>query len=84
MKNYSVGISIWVHANGDMGLFENGLRQNVVFLYNLFRAAPNCRRVYLLNHGDGDAPIIPDGIPIERNDIVRTGDVLEKIDFVIA
>ena len=54
MQPYTVGISIWVSASGDMGLFENGLRQNVVFLYNLFRAAPSCRRVYLLNHGDGD------------------------------
>jgi len=84
MKNYCIGISVWVHANGDMGLFENGLRQNVVFLYNLFRAAPNCQRVYLLNHGDGDSPIIPAGIPIEAKDIVRTHQVAEKLDFVIA
>ena len=84
LKNYSVGISIWVHANGDMGLFENGLRQNVVFLYNLFRAAPNCRRVYLLNHGDGDNPVVPPGIPIDTRDIVRTQNVTEKLDFVIA
>lgn len=84
MKNYSVGISIWVHANGDMGLFENGLRQNVVFLYNLFRAAPNCRRVYLLNHGDGDNPVVPVGIPIDTRDIVRTHNVTQKLDFVIA
>ena len=71
MKPYTVGISIWVNANGDMGLFENGLRQNVVFLYNLFRAASNCRRVVLLNHGESDTPVIPAGIPVRRGDIVR-------------
>ena len=64
MRSYTVGITIWVNAIGDMGLFENGLRQNVVFLYNLFRAAPNCRRVVLLNHGESDTPGIPPGIPV--------------------
>lgn len=83
MHSYTVGITMWVNANGDMGLFENGLRQNVIFLYNLFRAAPNCKRVVLLNHGDGDAPQIPDGIPIRSSDIVRGSALTEKLDYVI-
>lgn len=83
MHSYTVGITMWVNANGDMGLFENGLRQNVIFLYNLFRAAPNCKRVVLLNHGDGDAPQIPDGIPIRPSDIVRGSALTEKLDYVI-
>lgn len=83
MRTYTVGITIWVNASGDMGLFENGLRQNVVFLYNLFRAAPNCRRVVLLNHGESDTPVIPPGIPVAASDIVRSTAVTEKLDFVI-
>ena len=83
MRSYTVGISIWVAGNGDLGLFENGLRQNVVFLYNLFRAAPDCRRVVLLNHGEGDAPVIPAGIPIRAEDVARSHQVNEKLDFVI-
>lgn len=83
MRAYTVGITIWVNASGDMGLFENGLRQNVVFLYNLFRAAPNCRRVVLLNHGESDTPVIPPGIPIRAGDIVRSTAITEKLDFVI-
>lgn len=83
MRKYTVGISIWVHANGDLGLYENGLRQNVIFLYNLFKNAPNCRRVYLLNHGDGLPGEIPAGIPIKHGDIVRSNQIVEKLDYVI-
>ena len=53
---YTIGITIFVKADGELGLFENGLRQNVLFLYLLFKNSPNCARVYLLNHGDGDRP----------------------------
>lgn len=83
MRPYTVGITIWVSANGDLGLFENGLRQNVVFLYNLFRAAPACRRVVLLNHGESDQQVVPEGIPIRSEDIVRSEAVGEKLDYVI-
>ena len=53
---YTIGISIFVNADGSLGLFENGFRQNVLFLYLLFKASPNCARVYLLNHGESDDP----------------------------
>ncbi len=84
MRQYTIGISIYVNASGDLGLYENGLRQNVLFLYNLFNASPNCKRAFLLNHGDGEPGPIPEGIPINRSDIVRTAQVADQLDFVIA
>ena len=82
-SGYTVGITIFVKADGSLGLFENGLRQNVLFMYQLFQAAPNCARVYLLNHGDGRDPIIPDGLGISADAIVNTPDVLDELDYVI-
>lgn len=83
MRQYNIGITIWVNANGDLGLYENGLRQNVLFLHNMFRAAPACKNVFLLNHGEGEPGEIPSEYGINRRSIVRTSDVKEKLDFVI-
>ncbi len=83
MRQYNIGITIWVHANGDLGLYENGLRQNVLFLHNMFRASPACKNVFLLNHGEGEPGEIPPEYGISRRAIVRTRDVKEKLDFVI-
>lgn len=81
---YTVGISIFVDQAGRLALFENGLRQNVLFLYHLFRAAPRCKRVFLLNHGDAEPrdPLGEAGIPPET--IVRTPTVLDELDCVIS
>lgn len=83
MRNYTVGITIFVGASGDLGLYENGLRQNAFFLFNLFRASPNCSRVYLLNHGEGEPGEIPEGLGIGPGDIVRTEEVASRLDFAI-
>jgi hypothetical protein len=80
---YSVGITLFVKADGDLGLFENGLRQNVLFLYLLFKNSPNCARVWLLNHGESDHPKIPEGLGIAPDAVVRTKDVLDQLDFVV-
>ena len=80
---YTIGITIFVKADGALGLFENGLRQNVLFLYLLFRNAPNCKRVYLLNHGDGEPLNVPDGLGISGKDIVRTEFVIDELDYVV-
>ncbi|MFI4976851.1 MAG: DUF2827 family protein [Caulobacterales bacterium] len=82
-RGYTVGLTLFVKRGGELGLFENGLRQNVLFLYHLFRAAPDCRRVWLLNHGDGEPDIIPGGLGVSREDIVRTPDVIDALDYVI-
>jgi hypothetical protein len=80
---YTIGITLFVKADGSLGLFENGLRQNVLFLYLLFKNAPGCARVYLLNHGDSDDPQIPEGLGIAKDAIVRTPDVIDQLDYVI-
>ncbi len=79
-----VGVSVFVNADGSPGLFENGLRQNVLFLYQMFRASPLCARVYLLNHGEAELAVDPASLGIDAADIVQTRDVLEQLDFVLA
>jgi len=83
MRPYTVGITIWVHANGELGLYENGLRQNVLFLHNLFKASPACKKVYLLNHGEGEPGPISAEYGINPHSIVRTKDIKDKLDYVI-
>jgi hypothetical protein len=82
-SGYAVGITMFVGRDGDLGLFENGLRQNVVFLYQLFRAAPGCARVFLLNHGDGEFASWPPGLGLDDAPVVRTADVADQLDYVI-
>jgi hypothetical protein len=82
-RGYTVGISIFVNADGDLGLWENGLRQNVFFLYDLFNAAPNCKKVWLLNHGDAEPSAMPEGLDYPLSDIVRTPAVMAELDYVI-
>jgi hypothetical protein len=81
---YTVGITVFVNAEGKLSLFENGLRQNVLFLYEMFKAAPGCKRVFLLNHGDGEpvSPMQEAGIPAKT--IVRTETVIDQLDAVIS
>ena len=78
-----VGITIFVKADGDLGLWENGLRQNVVFLYHLFKASSEVEKVYLLNHGDGEPAEVPAFAGFGREDIVRTKEVERQLDAVI-
>jgi hypothetical protein len=83
VPRYTIGITLFVKPDGDLGLFENGLRQNVLFLYLLFKHSANCARVYLLNHGDSDTPNIPEGLGIAPGDVVRTHEVIDQLDYVI-
>ncbi len=80
---YSIGITITVGAGGDLGLYENGLRQNVIFLYQMFAAAPGCRRVHLLNHGDGEFAGWPPDLGMDDVPVVRTRDVADDLDVII-
>src|SRR5579871_6313461 len=82
-RGYTIGVTLFVKADGELGLFENGLRQNVLFLYLLFKNSPNCARVYLLNHGESDDPKIPDGLGIDPGAVVRTHQVIDQLDYVI-
>lgn len=83
-KGYTIGITIFVNAEGKLSFFENGLRQNVFFLYQLFAASPNCKKVIFLNHGDGE-PVDPMAeAGINPGIISRTKDVLDELDYVIS
>ena len=82
-SGYVIGITIFINEDGGLGLFENGLRQNILFLYRLFAAAPGCARVYLLNHGDGQVQIDPAAYGVRAEDIVRTQDVADQLDLVL-
>ena len=80
---YVIGLTIFINADGRLGLFENGLRQNVIFLYRLFKASPACARVYLLNHGDGDLTEDCRPYGIDPADIVRAEAVTDRLDLVL-
>lgn len=80
---YTIGLTIFVGKDGDLGLYENGLRQNVIFLYQLFAAAPECRTVYLLNHGDGKFSSWPASLGLDGVAVVRTAEVAAELDVVI-
>lgn len=82
-KGLHIGVTIFIKADGDLGLWENGLRQNVVYLYHLFKASKEVEKVYLLNHGDGEPGEVPAFVGFTKEDIVRTKEVERKLDAVI-
>ena len=82
-QGYTVGITMSVKPGGELGLYENGLRQNVLFLWQLFNAAPGCARVHLLNHGDGEFAGWPPGIGMEGVPVVRTAEVADDLDYLL-
>ena len=75
---------MFVNADGTLGLFENGLRQNILLLYQLLRAMPACAKVWLINAGDGELTedIRPFGV--DPADVVRLEAVADRLDLVIA
>lgn len=79
---YTIGLTMHVDKDGDLGLFTNGLKQNVHFLHQLFASSPNCKRAYLLNHGEA-LPVIPAGYPVKAEDVVYTRDVIDQLDYVV-
>jgi hypothetical protein len=80
---FEVGISVFVNGDGTLGLFENGLRQNVVFLYQLFRAMPGCARVWLINGGDGELRQDVRKFGVSNDDVARLEAIAERLDVVI-
>jgi Protein of unknown function (DUF2827) len=82
-SKYNVGVTISVEPDGEFAFYNNGLRQNVVFLYKLFQASKNCNKVWLINCSDG----VPKNFPVELNitpgDVVRLDEVTDKLDFLI-
>lgn len=82
-SGFEIGISIFVNGDGTLGLFENGLRQNVIFLYQLFRALPGCARVWLVNGGDGELSQNVAAYGVDARDVVRLEQVAQRLDFLM-
>lgn len=82
-SGYRIGITIFVTGAGELALFENGLRQNVLFLYRMFAASPACAEVFLLNHGDAEPRESAAHLGIPPDRIRRSQDVPGRLDFVI-
>ena len=82
-SGYTIGITIFVRPGGDLGLYENGLRQNVLFLWQLFTAAPGCARVHLINGGDGEFAGWPAGLDMDDVPVVRIADIADELDYLI-
>jgi len=77
-----VGITVYVRPEGTFGLYENGLRQNVIFLYQLFKSIKGFKP-YLLNHGDAIPTEDIGYLGVDMGDIVRTNDIIGELDCVI-
>lgn len=72
-----IGITVYVKADGTYGLFENGLRQNVIFLYQLLSQE---HEVFLLNHGETQPTESLAAYGVPDNKVVRR---IDGADFVI-
>jgi hypothetical protein len=84
-RGYTVGLTVHVGEDGDLGLFTNGLKQNVLFLAKLFDSAPDCGQVVLLNQTD-NVPVLPDWLPWKP--VIITGmqacvQIARVLDYVI-
>lgn len=83
MKRYNVAISMDFTDAAFGGIFTNGLRQNNIFLYRMFKASKNCANVWILNMGGPDYKF-PDGVlGIAPDAIVRFDQIKDDLDFLV-
>lgn len=82
MKPYTIGLTMHVKPDGDLGLFENGLKQNVQYLFKLFKSSPNCKKALLITTSRV-LPIIPDWLELDRSEIVVMEDGASEVDFLV-
>jgi hypothetical protein len=74
---------MFVNADGTLGLFENGFRQNVLFLYHLFRAMPACARAILVNAGDGALSEDISRFGVDPADVMTLPACADQLDVLI-
>lgn len=83
IKRYNVAISMDFTDAAFGGIFTNGLRQNNIFLYRMFKASPNCAKVWLLNVG-GPEYKFPDGVlGVDPDAIVRFDQIKDDLDYLV-
>lgn len=82
---YVAGVTIFISEadKGGFGFFDNGLRQNVLLMYMLFKNSRNCAKVYLCNEGPGEGQQIDTRLGGEKIRIVRTREVVDQLDYLI-
>lgn len=81
---YTIGITISFNDDGSYPVFNNGLRQNVLFLYKLFKSSKNCGRVYLIYQGVVVPNVFPIELEIDMADVIKMDRVLDDLDYVIS
>jgi hypothetical protein len=81
---YKIGITISFNDDGSYPIFNNGLRQNVLFLYKLFKKSKNCRQVYLIYQNNVTPLLFPDELEIDMLDVIKMDLVIDQVDYVIS
>jgi hypothetical protein len=83
IKRYNVAISMDFTDAAFGGIFTNGLRQNNIFLYRMFKASNNCANVWLLNVGAPEYKF-PDGVlGVDPDAIVRFDQIKDELDYLL-
>ncbi len=83
IKRYNVAISMDFTDAAFGGIFTNGLRQNNIFLYRMFKASNNCANVWLLNVGAPEYKF-PDGVlGVDPDAIVRFDQIKDDLDYLL-
>lgn len=83
MIGYRIAITMDFLDEAFGGLFTNGLRQNAVFLYQMFKASPRCRDVKILNMGAADFRFPDRAMGVEPDAVVRFDEVKDDLDVVL-
>lgn len=83
MKRYNVAISMDFMEGAFGGIFTNGLRQNNIFLYRMFRASANCNKVWILNSGTHEYKFEDGVLGIEPDAIVRFDAIKDDLDYLL-
>lgn len=83
LKPYNIAIAMDFAEGNFGGIFTNGLRQNNIFLYRMFKSSARCRNVWLLNSGSVDYSF-PEGTMGLAPDAVRRFDAIkDDLDFLL-
>ena len=84
LKPYNIAISMDFAEGNFGGVFTNGLRQNNIFLYRMFKASQRCRNVWLLNMGSVDYSYPEGAMGLAKDAVARFDDIKGDLDFLIA
>lgn len=83
IKRYNVAVSMDFSDANFGGVFTNGLRQNTIFVYRMFKASPNCANAWLMNCGSVDYQFPEGTLGIPPDGIVKFDQVKDDIDYLV-